>query len=207
MQKKYISVDVESSGPTPGKYSMLSLGACIVGETHIQFYRELKPLNYNSIKDAMRIGCLGLKCLDDLKHIEEFDPESRRFKPVKVLEILYERGSIPSRVMGDYADWVIKNTRGFKPVEAAAPIKFDGMFTAWYFDNFFQGKNPLGYSGEDMNSFYRGLTGDFNAHMRDLEIEDKRKTQHNALEDAIHQAKEFKKVLEMDLSRKLFKFL
>jgi hypothetical protein len=29
-EKKYVSVDVESSGLTPGKYSCLSIGACIV---------------------------------------------------------------------------------------------------------------------------------------------------------------------------------
>jgi uncharacterized OsmC-like protein len=28
--KTYISVDVETSGPTPGDYSLLSIGACLV---------------------------------------------------------------------------------------------------------------------------------------------------------------------------------
>jgi ribonuclease T len=27
----YFSVDIEASGPIPGEYSMLSLGACLVG--------------------------------------------------------------------------------------------------------------------------------------------------------------------------------
>ena len=37
-----ISVDVETSGPIPGEYSMLSLGAWILGSNH-EFYIE-KPI-------------------------------------------------------------------------------------------------------------------------------------------------------------------
>ena len=33
MPDTYISVDIEASGPVPGEYSMLSLGACVVGAT------------------------------------------------------------------------------------------------------------------------------------------------------------------------------
>jgi len=36
MDKKYVSFDVEASGRSPGKYSMLSLGACIVGNISIK---------------------------------------------------------------------------------------------------------------------------------------------------------------------------
>jgi len=92
MNKKYISVDIEASGPTPGKYSMLSLGACIVGNTSVQFYRELKPISRNLIVPAMRVGAKGLRCLDNLRHQEEFNPESEKFDPHKVLEVLDEKG-------------------------------------------------------------------------------------------------------------------
>lgn len=193
MEKKYVSVDVETSGPTPGKYSMLSLGACIVGETHIQFYRELKPISQYYIMEAMRVGAKGLECLH---YGEDFDTESKNFKPVKVLEVLSRRGEEPIKVMNDFAEWINQNTKGFKPVEAAAPIKFDGMFTAWYFDNFYSKENPLGYSGEDINSMYRGLTKNRNAKIEQLRLRDG-ELPHNALEDAIIQAKEFERVLEL----------
>lgn len=49
----YISVDIEASGPIPGEFSMLSLGACIVGDTGNTFYAELKPINDNFIKRAV----------------------------------------------------------------------------------------------------------------------------------------------------------
>ena len=195
MEKKYISFDIEASGPTPGKYSMLSLGACVVGDTSTQFYREIKPISRNLIVPAMRVSAKGLRCLDDLKS-DEFNPESEEFNPEKVLDVLYERGDTPEKVMEDYAKWVKEVTKGFKPVEAAAPIKFDGMFTSWYFDNFYKGENPFGYSGEDINSMYRGVMKNINAHTAQLDIRVE-ELPHNALEDAVIQAKEFERVLEL----------
>lgn len=42
-----MTVDIEASGPIPGEYSMLSLGACIVGDISKRFYIEIKPINDN----------------------------------------------------------------------------------------------------------------------------------------------------------------
>jgi DNA polymerase III epsilon subunit-like protein len=197
MEKRYVSFDVEASGRSPGKYSMLSIGACIVGDTSIQFYRELKPLNDNYILDAMRVGCLGLRCLDDLKHIPSYDPRSSGFEPKKVLEVLAAKGEDPREVMAEYASWVVENTREYLPIEAAAPTKFDGMYSAWYFDNFYAGKNPLGHSAEDISSMYRGITKNVNASLKDLVMRAEHGLSHNALDDAIRQAKEFEYVLSL----------
>ena len=41
----YISVDIEAAGPVPVEYSMLSIGACVVGSPEVSFYIELKPIN------------------------------------------------------------------------------------------------------------------------------------------------------------------
>ncbi len=194
--KKYISIDIESSGPTPGKYSMLSIGACIVGDTEKQFYRELKPLDFNHSPGAMKVASLGLRCIDDLRNLGEYNPESEDFNSRRVLRALQRKGKDVSDVMADFAEWIEENTIGFKAVEAAAPIKFDGMFTAWYFDNFYSERNPLGYSGEDMNSVYRGVMKDPDALLKDL-MEEGEEIPHNALEDAIIQAKLFEKVLEL----------
>ena len=38
-----ISVDVETSGPSPGTGSLLAIGACLVDEPAQSFYRELQP--------------------------------------------------------------------------------------------------------------------------------------------------------------------
>ena len=196
MEKKYVTFDVEASGPTPGRYSMLSLGACVVGNTGVQFYRELKPLNMNYVLEAIRIGCLGLQCLEDLKHLPEYNPKNPNFDPLAVLGALEKTGSKPEDAMADYAKWVLENTQGFRPVEVAAPIKFDGMFSTWYFDNFYNKENPLGYSGEDMSSMYRGATGNVNAGINEIKIPE-RGQNHNALQDAVYQAKKFERILEL----------
>jgi len=195
-EKKYVSFDIEASGLPPGKYSMLSLGACIIGDISTQFYREIKPISRNFIVPAMKVSAKGLRCLEDLKGQDEFNPENDKFDPNKVLDVLYEKGESPEKVMEEYAEWVNKVTEGFKPVEAAAPIKYDGMFTTWYFSNFYEGKNPFGHSGEDINSMYRGVMRDVNAHIKHLGIRGE-DLPHNALEDAIIQAREFEKVLEL----------
>src|SRR5512143_1111356 len=39
----FVSVDIETSGPYPERYSLLSIGACVVDEPDEGFYIELKP--------------------------------------------------------------------------------------------------------------------------------------------------------------------
>ncbi len=48
----YICVDVETSGPIPGDFSMLSIGACTIYEPQRTFYIELKPVNQNTTDEA-----------------------------------------------------------------------------------------------------------------------------------------------------------
>ena len=44
MREKYVSVDIEASGPIPGEYSMLAIGACLVDDDAATFSATLKPL-------------------------------------------------------------------------------------------------------------------------------------------------------------------
>jgi hypothetical protein len=39
-----MSVDVEASGPAPGRYSLLAIGACPFVDPTLTFYAELKPV-------------------------------------------------------------------------------------------------------------------------------------------------------------------
>lgn len=196
MKKKYVSIDIESSGPSPGKYSMLSIGACIVGEMDKQFYRELKPLNFNYNLEAMKIGCLGLSCCL-LQSNPEFHPKYESFNPKTVLQMLFKIGEGPCRAFADFADWINDTTKGYEPIETEAPVKFDGMFTTYYFNNFYSGKNPLSYKALDIGSLYRGYARNEYAKIEDLKIPDERKCPHNALEDAVQQAKELEAVLKL----------
>ena len=52
----FISVDIEASGPVPGTYSMLALGACVVTNCQDRFYVELKPISQASVPAAGASG-------------------------------------------------------------------------------------------------------------------------------------------------------
>jgi ribonuclease T len=197
MKKLYFSVDVETSGPVPGKYSMLSVGACIIGDLSKTFYREIKPLNNTYRLESMQIGSLGLHCLNDLKHLDIYNAKSPKFNPRKVLDVLSEKGDTPEKVMEDFAEWIVSHSKGCIPIEVAAPIKFDGAFTAYYFNLFYKRNNPFGFSGLDINSLYKGVVHNLNAHISQLGIDDNRETPHNALDDAIQQAKEADAVIKL----------
>jgi len=52
-----VMVDVESDGPIPGDYSMISIGAVIVDDTLEQnFYGKLKPVSDNWIPAALEVS-------------------------------------------------------------------------------------------------------------------------------------------------------
>lgn len=60
----FISVDVETSGPIPGEYSMLSIGACLVDAPETSFERTLKPLNRNADPEALAVTGFSLEELE-----------------------------------------------------------------------------------------------------------------------------------------------
>ena len=176
-----ISVDVEASGPVPGEYSMLSLGACVVGDTGTSFYVELKPITRNIEPEAIIVAGFDL---DDLE----------------------KRGVEPARAMADFESWVVSVTpRDALPVFVAYPIAFDWMFVAYYFHRFL-GRNPFGVAGLDVKSFYAGMMGTPFVASGKREMEPQftadLELTHNAREDAMAQAKLFERLLA---HRKKFK--
>jgi DNA polymerase III epsilon subunit-like protein len=171
----YISVDVEASGPVPGVYSMLSLGACVVGDPARNFYVEFKPLSKRF--DPRALAVAGL------------DPDE-----------LARSGQEPARAMRQFDEWL----EAVRPMDTtlvfcAYPLAFDWMFVAYYFHRFL-GRNPFGYSGFDLKSFYMGVTGKnwteagtFSPKRRFDVAQD---LTHNAREDAIAQAELMTRLLE-----------
>jgi len=175
-QEKYISVDVETSGPIPGEFSMLSLGACIVGETYKNFYVKLKPLNDNFTKRAIEVSGLSI-------------------------EELKEKGTEPKEAMRKFKEWVEKASGDARPVFVGFNATFDWMFTHWYFMKFL-GRDPFGISGLDVKAYYMGMK---NCNWSETikkkvrsEFPSKRKHTHNALDDAIEQAEIFEKMLKKE---------
>jgi ribonuclease T len=91
MKEVYISVDIEAAGPVPGEYSMLSIGATVVGDPEASFYAELKPLNDNAVPEALAVSKLNMTKLA-------------------------ETGQEPRAVMLEFRDWVQASTTGCKSV-------------------------------------------------------------------------------------------
>jgi len=183
LPKKYISVDIEASGPYPWRSSMLSLGACVVDQNlNKTFYAELKPITLAYNLEHFKIGARSLNCLRDY----HFD----NFRPNEVLNILKREGNFAGDEIKRFGDWINFVSEGHRPFLCATPIKFEGMFLSYYFDKFL-GKDPFGHSGEDIQSIFRGNVHDLNADLEEMSLREEGHLTHNALEDAIQQAKEF----------------
>jgi DNA polymerase III epsilon subunit-like protein len=61
----FISVDVETAGPIPGEYSMLSIGACNVDDETQVFSCEIKPINQTADPTALEVSGLSLARLQE----------------------------------------------------------------------------------------------------------------------------------------------
>lgn len=171
----FISVDIEASGPIPGEYSMLSLGACVVGNAQENFYIELKPITRNFVPEALDVAHL------DLDELEKYGIE-------------------PAVAMLEFEKWIARVTpAGHLPVFVAYPLAFDWMFVAYYFHRFLK-RNPFGVSGVDIKSFYAGMTGkpfvSSGKHYMEPHFLADVPLTHNAREDAIVQAELFARLLK-----------
>jgi DNA polymerase III epsilon subunit-like protein len=169
-----VSVDVETAGPTPGQYSLLSIGACLVDDPDRSFYIELKPVNDAADPHALAITGLSL-------------------------EHLAETGVEPAQAMREFEEWVVREVpAGTMPVFTAFNAPFDWMFVHDYFQRYL-GRNPFGHAALDMKAYYMGMTGVSWArtsmrHLAPRYLAGKGLS-HNALDDARDQARLFRAVL------------
>ena len=169
----YVSVDVEASGPAPGRYSLLSLGACLVDDPARTFYAELQPIGEGATAEAMAVHNLDL-------------------------ERLKRDGLPPAEAMKQFEAWleaVVPD--GALPVFVGFNAAFDWMFVADYFDRFL-GRNPFGHTALDLKAYFMGLTGgawsDTTKGALAVRYPDHPHLTHNALQDAIDQAALFRRM-------------
>jgi hypothetical protein len=184
----YFSADVETDGPIPGPYSILSLALVYAGRfdgVHFErpqnfgltFYRELKPIS------------------------ESFEPEALVVNGLD-RERLIVTGQAPSRVMSDASHWVRSIAGSNKPVLVAYPLSFDWSWLHWYFVRFSDSGSPFGYS----RCFDIKTAVAVKTHLPIAKagraqlpqwLRSDRKHSHNALDDAIEQAEIFAKVFQL----------
>jgi DNA polymerase III epsilon subunit-like protein len=172
----YICVDVETAGPIPGQYAMLSIGACLVEDPSVCFYAELQPDQPNFAPEAMAISGLSM-------------------------EWLQEHGITPKDAMQSLAAWVKSVVpKDQRVVFVALNAPFDWMFVNDYFHRYL-GHNPFGHSALDIKAYYMGLTGvawseTSMKHISAYLLQEKQLI-HNALRDAQDQADIFREILKM----------
>lgn len=169
----YISVDVEASGQIPGEFSMLSIGACAVGEKDKTFYIELQPINDNFV--AENVAVTGLS-----------------------FEELKTSGEEPLSAMQKFEKWIMQVSGDAAPVLVAWNASFDWMFVDWYFRKFL-GRNPFGLGGVDIKAYFMGKENVGWSRAKKRFVYEKFPTEyahtHNALDDALEQADIFEKML------------
>jgi hypothetical protein len=180
----YISADVETDGPIPGRYSMLSFGFAVAATfdgtsfaprdpADATFYRELRPIADDWLPEAV-----------DASRLDR--------------DALVRDGADPALAMAQAAEWVASVVDDARPVAVGYPLVFDWMFLHWYFVAF-TGQSPFGFSGGlDIKTMYQQraqVTLDA-AGRADLPsaLRASRPHTHNARDDAVEQAEIFNKV-------------
>jgi len=150
----YIMVDVESDGPVPGDYSMVSFGAVVVDEQlNKTFYGKLKPISDQFIGKALEIS----------GHTRE---ETLLFDD-------------PKEVMEKFTNWLSTVAKD-KLIFISDNNGFDWMFICWYFHHF-TGSNPFGHSSQNLGSLYKGIVRDTFQNFKHLR---KTPHTHNPVDDA-----------------------
>lgn len=129
----YVMVDVEADGPIPGDYSMICFGAVIVElDLKRSFYGQLRPISKSWVPAALAVS--GFSRDQTLA----FDD--------------------PQEVMVRFDLW-LKQNAGKGLIFIADNNGFDWQFINWYFHHFL-GKNPFGFSSQNLGSLYKGLVKD-----------------------------------------------
>jgi len=115
------------------------------------------------------------------------------------LDELDRRGTPATAAMAAFARWIDDVTPpGSRPVFVGYPVAFDWMFVAYYFHRF-RGHNPFGVAGLDLSSFHAGMivSADLTNVLGRLDplIAAQDPLTHNALDDALAQARVFEQLL------------
>jgi hypothetical protein len=126
------SADVETDGPIPGPFSILSFGIVYAGsfdgnrferprEYASALYKELRPIS------------------------NSFDPEALRVNGLDRSRLCRE-GEAPESVMTETSKWIKAVAGRGRPVLVAYPLSFDWTWLYWYFIRFSAEGSPFDYS-------------------------------------------------------------
>lgn len=185
----YFSADIETDGPIPGPFSMLSFALVYAGtfdgsrfiqpQSYEQaVYKELKPISAEFEIEALRVNGLNRARLQ----IEGLDPTT---------------------AMTTAASWVKEIAGGRRPVLVAFPLSFDWTWLYWYFVRFSEIGSPFNHSScFDIKTAFAvkahlPIAQSGKSELR-LDLHSSRAHTHHALDDAIEQAEIFAKLFRWE---------
>lgn len=157
----YLMVDIESDGPCPHLYSMISLGAVKVS-TGESFYGRFRPIGEKWDPEALAVSG------HTREEVLEFpDPEVEMKRLETWIKEHFEQRAFRGRQSTDCL--FISDNNGF-----------DWQFFNYYCFRFL-GCNPLGHSSTNLGSLYKGLVKDVFKNFKHLR---KTKHTHHPVDDA-----------------------
>src|SRR5579862_1815781 len=181
----YFSADVETDGPIPGPFSMLSFALVYAGsfdgkqfrrpdKYEHKLYLELRPVSDNFQIEALRVNGIDR-------------------------ERLCSEGAPPEEAMTDACRWVKKIAGVAQPVLVAYPLSFDWSWLYWYFIRFSNDGSPFDYSRcFDIKTALAVKAfipiSQAGRSRIDPSLQPGHRHTHNALDDAIAQAEIFANV-------------
>ncbi|GJL64718.1 MAG: hypothetical protein NPIRA04_33720 [Nitrospirales bacterium] len=185
----YFSADVETDGPIPGPFSLLSFALVYAGRFDGEkferpkkfentYYCELKPIS------------------------NEFEPEALRINQLDRSRLCKE-GVDPVLAMTEASNWVRHIAGMSRPVLVAYPLSFDWTWLYWYFVRFAIGGSPFNHSScFDIKTAYAIKAGVPVAlagrSSLEFDLRPHREHSHHALADAIEQAEIFGNLMEWE---------
>lgn len=185
----YFSADVETDGPIPGPYSMLSFAIVYAGsfdgkvfrrpaQYDRYIYRELKPISGTFEAEAMAVNGLDR-------------------------DRLCKEGVDPVLAMTGASEWVQLQAGNFNPVLVAYPLSFDWTWLYWYFVRYSKLGSPFEYSRcFDIKTAFAVKThlpiSEAGRSRLQPSLRSMREHTHHAVDDAIEQAEIFANVFEWD---------
>jgi hypothetical protein len=137
-----VVIDVESDGPCPGLYSMISLGAVVVEPGFARTFKAtFSPISNKWNADALAISKISRK-------------EHSEYTPAKQSTL-------------EFYAWL--TTLGEKPTMWSDNPAYDWQWVNYYL-HLYVGKNPMGWSARRISDLWCGMQGALNSrwkHLRD----------------------------------------
>jgi hypothetical protein len=189
----YFSADVESDGPIPGVYSMLSFGLAAAATYDGNTFASIDPVKHNFYRELKPIS-------------DRFQPNALEATGID-RDILIRTGADPAVAMHEVITWIRETAAALAaeatPVFVAYPLGYDWMFFHWYLIRY-AGVSPFGHAyGLDIKTLYaaraRATIAASTKTRMPAALRSRRPHTHNALDDAIEQADLFVNIFEWNV--------